>query len=304
MRKPVSPGRRPRLSLGFRRELWDCNRHGVETNRSVENMEQATDHLTTQTYWENNWTRKDQRLWADLRWVRRQYNWFSWDHILRARLKPDKGKRLLEVGCAGGKWLIYFHKTFGYSITGCDFSEAGCAMARENLESAGINGTILNQDFFSLAGQYDVLYSAGLIEHFADPKDVLEKFVTLLNPSQGVLISTVPNLAGLSGLYHRLLKRETFKTHRVITLEELRSWYELIGLKKIEVGAFGSFVPSRFPRDKLRKNHPYFYRYFWGVFLRPLTWAANQLCIWLFSRFGVRIESPRFSPYLYAIGER
>lgn len=275
----------------------------MATNRNIAIMQQSAGELTSQTYWEDSWKRKESAAWADLGWVRRQYHWLAWDHILRARLKSEKGRRFLEVGCGGGKWLIYFCKTFGYSVTGCDYSESGCEMARRNLEAAGIEGTILQEDFSTLKGKFDVIYSHGLIEHFNDSKSVLEKFASLLNPSHGTLISLVPNLTGLSGFYHRLLKRETFETHRVINLEELRSWYEVIGLKKIEVGAFGSFVPSRFPRDKLRKNHPYFYRYFWGVFLRPLTWAANQLCIRLFNRFGVRIESPRFSPYLYAIGE-
>ena len=275
----------------------------MKTNPSIATVKPATEELTNTAYWEGVWKGKDARLGADLGWVKRQYSWFAWDYLLRARLPVKNGRRFLEVGCAGGKWLIYFHKTFGHSVTGCDYSETGCAMARRNLESAGINGTVLQQDFLTLKGNYDVIYSHGLIEHFNDSKSVLEKFASLLNPSHGTLISLVPNLTGLSGLYHRLLKPETFETHRVITLEELRSWYEEIGLKKIEVGAFGSFVPSRFPRDKLRKNHPYFYRYFWGGFLRPLTWAANQLCIRLFNRFGVRIESPRFSPYLYAIGE-
>jgi hypothetical protein len=33
-----------------------------------------------------------------------------------------------------------------------------------------------------------------------------------------------------------------------------------------------------FPRDKIRREHPQFYRLFWGGCLGPLTWAANRLC--------------------------
>lgn len=264
----------------------------------------TNEDLTSQHYWEDNWKRKSERSWGKLDWVHRQYNWCSWDQILRERVKPEKGSRLLEVGCAGGKWLVYFHKTFGYSVTGCDYSEIGCAMARRSLEAAGIDGTVLQQDLFTLTGEFDVIYSHGLIEHFDNPRKVLEKFVSLLNPSRGTLISAVPNIQGLSGLYNRLLKPETFTTHRVITLEELQRWHEEIGLKKIQVGALGSFVPFMFPRDKIRKEHPLFYRLFWGAFLHPLTWSTNRFCIWLLKRFGVRIESQRFSPYLYAIGEK
>jgi 2-polyprenyl-6-hydroxyphenyl methylase/3-demethylubiquinone-9 3-methyltransferase len=266
-------------------------------------MASTNDSLTNQTYWEDVWRVKDAGLWTDLAWVQHQYQWFAWDRILRQRLKPVPGQRLLEVGCGGGKWLLYFHKTFGYAITGCDYSEAGCAMTRRNLSAAGVEGNILQQDFYTLSGHFNVIYSHGLIEHFSDPKPVLAQFASLLS-SHGVLISLVPNLTGLSGAYHRLLKRETFATHRAIRLGELKKWYEEIGLHHIEAGALGSIVPFRFPRDKLRKHYPRFYRFFWGGLLRPLTGVSNRACIWLAKRWGIRLESPRFSPYLYVIGER
>lgn len=267
-------------------------------------MEPATDSLTTQTYWEQSWAGQDQRLWTDLDWVRSQYCWAAWDARLRAQLRPDPEKRFLQVGCGTGRWLVYFHKAFGYQVTGCDYSAASCQMARTNLAAAGVPGTVLEQDLFALTGEYDVVYSGGLIEHFQDPTRVLEKFVSLLNPSRGLLISTVPNLCGLSGLYQRLLKPETFTTHRLITLDELRRWYEDIGLQNIEVGALGSVVPLRFPRDKLRREHPRFYRFLWRTMLHPWIWGTNRACLWLLRRRAVRFESPRFSPHLYAIGEK
>jgi SAM-dependent methyltransferase len=276
----------------------------MKINGSMTSEELTPQGLTNEAYWEDSWRDKEQRSWGDLSWVQHNYSWLGWDYILRRRLRPGKEKLVLEVGCGGGKWLIYFHKTFGYSVTGCDYSETGCALARRNLALAGIEGTILEQDFFTLKGKFDVIYSHGLIEHFNDSSRVLEKFASLLNPSHGILISLIPNLTGLSGLYHRLLKHETFETHQAISRDQLAGWYEEIGLKNIEVGAVGSLVPSRFPRDKIRRKYPRFYRFFWAAFLRPLTWLANRSCIWLLRRFGVQIESPRFSPYLYAIGER
>jgi len=275
----------------------------METDQSTARTQSAAGRLTDRAYWERVWQKKDARRWADLRWVRGRYNLLVWDHLLRTRLGQAENKRLLEVGCAGGKWLIYFHKTFGYTVTGCDYSEVGCATARSNLVAAGIRGTILQQDLFTLTGEFDVIYSYGLIEHFSDPKTVLAKFASLLSPG-GTLISVVPNLSGLSGLYNRLLKPETFATHRVVTSGELHRWHEEVGLQEIEVGALGSFVPFMFPRDKIRKEHPRLYRLLWAACLGPVTWSSNRLCIWLFRRFGVRVESPRFSAYLYAIGER
>jgi 2-polyprenyl-6-hydroxyphenyl methylase/3-demethylubiquinone-9 3-methyltransferase len=257
--------------------------------------------LTSPAYWDQAWQARDARSWSDLGWIRSKYSWVLLDHRLRARLPRDPGKRLLEVGCATGRWLIYFHRTFGYAVTGCDYSEAGCREARQNLARAGIAGDVVQDDLFRLEGRWDVVFSGGLIEHFTDAQGVLGKFASLLNPG-GFLVTIVPNLSGLSGAYHRWLKPETFTTHRVVTAAQLRQWYGALGLRRIEVGALGSIVPARFPRDAVRRRHPRVYRALWTV-LGPVTWTTNRACLWSFRRTGVRIESPRFSPYLYAIGE-
>ncbi len=264
---------------------------------------EPTERLTETAYWDTIWQAKS-NVRADLAQKHRSYVAAVTDHLYRTRLPQDRRWRFLEVGCGTGRWLAYFHHHFGYSVTGCDYSETSCTTARQTLESAGIPGTIVRGDLFALTGEYDVVYSSGLIEHFTDPKTVLGKFTSLLNPEHGILISTVPNLAGLSGLYHRVLKPETFTTHRVVTMKQLRQWYTELGLRNIEVGAFGSLIPRRFPRDVLRRKHPRLYRIFWSGFLGPLTWLLNRACLWGFRRFGFRLESQRFSPYLYAIGER
>lgn len=257
--------------------------------------------LTSPDYWDRAWQRRDPQSWNDLGWVRSKYSWVLLDHRLRARLPTDPSKRFLEVGCATGRWLIYFHRTFGYAVTGCDYSETGCEMARQNLARAGMSAEVVQDDLFRLQGRWDVIFSGGLVEHFTDAQGVLAKFTSLLNPG-GFLVTVVPNLSGLSGAYHRWLKPETFTTHRVVTEAQLREWYGALDLRRVEVGALGSVVPSRFPRDAVRRRHPRAYRALWTV-LGPLTWTTNRACIWGFRRAGVRVESPRFSPYLYAIGE-
>jgi SAM-dependent methyltransferase len=263
---------------------------------------QSDGRLTDRAYWENNWARPDGRRPLGGQ-IRRRYPTLVLDHLLRARLASATDRRFLEVGCGTGKWLIYFHETFGYSVTGCDYAAASCAMAAGNLERAGIRGTVVQADLFALTGAYDVVFSAGLIEHFVKPEEVLEKFVSLLNPG-GTLISTVPNLAGVSGWYHRRWKPETFTTHRVVTSGDMVGWYQGLGLQRVEAGAYGSVVPARFPRDKIRSQHPWLYRVLWPAVLRPLTGLTSRGCRWGFTRFGVRLDSERFSPYLYAFGEK
>lgn len=262
----------------------------------------AEGRLTDKGYWDKVWLRKAATGWGQPAWIERSYSHLVLDRMLAARLAPGP-QRFLELGCGTGKWLIYFRKRFGYVVTGCDYSEVSCAMTRRNLAEAGVEGTIVQGDLSALAGEYDVVFSTGLIEHFDEPDKVLEKFVSLLAPG-GTLISLIPNLGGLSGLYHRLWKPETFTTHRPITLAELRAWYRDLGLRNVDAGALGSVIPLRFPRDKIRREHPTLYRFLWAGLLRPATWSANRACLWAYRLARLRPESEHFSPNLYAIGNR
>jgi 2-polyprenyl-6-hydroxyphenyl methylase/3-demethylubiquinone-9 3-methyltransferase len=261
----------------------------------------AQGRLTEERYWDNVWLRKETTGWGDLGWIERSYGHVVLDRMLRARL-PQGPRRFLEVGCGTGRWLIYFQKRFGYAVTGCDYSEVSCEMARRNLAGAGVEGSVVQGDLFALTGAYDVVFSTGLIEHFDEPGKVLAKFRSLLRPG-GTLISLVPNLRGLSGLYHRWWKPETFNTHRPITLAELRGWYRELGLRQIDAGALGSVIPLRFPRDKIRREHPLLYRFLWTGFLQPVTWSTNRACLGAYRLAQLRPESERFSPNLYAVGD-
>ena len=132
---------------------------------------------------------------------------------------------------------------------------------------------------------------------------MVAKFATILRPG-GHVVTLVPNLGGLSGFYQRWLKPETFDTHRLVTLDQLREWNGQPGLRLATAGALGSVVPQRFPRDKLRRQHPRLYSVLWRGVLGPATWLAGRGCFLAYARLGVQFEGPTYSPYLYAIGER
>lgn len=259
--------------------------------------------LTRPAYWDDVWTTKGGRGREVLRARPTRYHRAVLDDLLAAQLPHTPGRRFLEVGCAGGSWLVYFRLEFGYAVTGCDSSPAGCRLARANLAAAGAEGTVIESDFFTLVGEHDVVFSAGLVEHFVDPAPVFAKLASLTAPG-GILVTLVPNLTGLSGLYHRLWKPETFETHRPVTLADLSSWYRSAGVDVRRLGALGSIVPKRLPHRAIEARHPALYRLLWPAVLRPLTWATERACLSAYRRLGLRLDSERFSPYLYAVGRR
>jgi SAM-dependent methyltransferase len=262
----------------------------------------AQGRLTDKGYWDNVWAGKSKAASAQLAQVQRLYRYAVLDHMFATRLARGP-RKFLEVGCGTGRWLVYFKTRFGYDVTGCDYSELSCDMTRRHLTDAGIDGNVIQGDLFTLTGEYDVVFSTGLIEHFDEPDKVLKKFASLLRPG-GTLVALIPNLVGLSGLYHRWWKPETFETHRPITVAELRRWYQQLGLRNIDAGAYGSVVPQRFPRDRFRRDYPMLYRFLWKGLLQPATWTTNRACLMGYRLAGLRLESERFSPNLYAFGDR
>ncbi len=116
--------------------------------------------LTRVDYWEEHWSRAHRReTYENLGWVSRSYPFVALDRLLRSVLTVDSSRSFLEVGSGPGRWMIYFHKTFGYRVSGCDTSPRSCEWARENLAAAGVVATIHQADFFAIEGSYDIVFS-------------------------------------------------------------------------------------------------------------------------------------------------
>jgi SAM-dependent methyltransferase len=119
---------------------------------------------------------------------------------LRMDLRKYSGKTLLDVGCANGQFLEYASK-YGIVSLGIDISEEMVGVARKN----GLNCEVA--DLFGLDGAFDLVTFWDVVEHVMDPRAVLEKTRTLLNPGGEVVIQTpctgmVSELFGEKWLYY------------------------------------------------------------------------------------------------------
>jgi SAM-dependent methyltransferase len=125
-----------------------------------------------------------------------------------------QGTSFLEIGCAPGKMLSWVAAVLGAEVSGLDYSGPGVRVARRLFAELGIHADIRNEDVFSTTfadGSFDVVYSAGVIEHFADPTRIVRIHAELLKPG-GLALITVPNLGGL---YGRLASPETLAIHNL-----------------------------------------------------------------------------------------
>ncbi len=211
---------------------------GHNTRRS--NAEDTDSDKAGRNHWNTVW-RSTQRLPSPVdpasfglqHYLDRQFHNCFIDILSRAKEQIGRPMNLLEIGCAASRWLPYFAREFGFSVTGLDYSESGCEIARQVLSKAGVQGSIICSDLFTppseMLASFDVLVSFGVAEHFGDTATCLKAFGDFLRPS-GIMITIVPNMVGLVGCLQKLLDSRVFAIHVPLDAPALRAAHESAGL--------------------------------------------------------------------------
>ena len=239
--------------------------------------------LTSKKYWYEYWKSKPK---IDSSIIAKDFLF----HEVLNKYVPKKEKiTFLEIGGYPGQWAIFFAKYWSANSTLLDRyidREVIQALSKAN---AVENINIIEGDVFDLSvdKKFDVVMSAGFIEHFSDVPSVVDKHVDYLKPN-GILIMSVPNLLGLNGLLQKVVDRETYDTHFLETMYDQK-------LKEI--------VNSRGLDIEYISYHSKF-----GVWLEDINnkprWVRRLVyLINIIGKFLVRFESRVFSPYLIVVAK-
>lgn len=200
--------------------------------------------LTTERFWETAWSN-----------LRLPATWRPPGDIIRilcSHLPHCNTMTLLEVGCAPGGRLAFFHNRFGYRISGVEYIPAAARATERNLEMQGIAGTVIHADFFqedAIQSTYDVVVSAGFVEHFDNLDAVVARICSL---AKVYVITSIPNLYGLNALLFRLTRPADYAAHKRISRGELRRVHEQCGLETLYCDYVGgiNFVSLVSPATK------------------------------------------------------
>jgi 2-polyprenyl-3-methyl-5-hydroxy-6-metoxy-1,4-benzoquinol methylase len=217
------------------------------------------------------------------------------DRLFKSFLERGN-KRILEIGCAKGKYLIYFAKEFGYEVYGTDYSEKGAVLAQENLKKAGVAGTTLCQDIFQTTFQdnyFDIVYSMGLIEHFKNPADVIDAHIKLLK-NGGTLIITIPNLrSSLAFTANKIMgkEKELSDAHNLEIMDK-NALHQLLQGRGVNILKLDYFGPIDFSGA------------FSGIGSKPVLYLAHFLNQVIGYATFFMPGSSYFSPYLVLIGKK
>src|SRR5687767_5171886 len=220
------------------------------------NIADTTEKLSTQEYWDN--VLEAARLPREN--TSKSYLYSITMKYIKPVLQSAYYTSFFEVGCGSSGWLPYFANTYQYKVSGLDYSEVGCKLAKKNLELLNIDyGEILCKDFFDAdptnGKTYDVVFSYGVIEHFSDPVKVAGIFKNFTAPG-GIVITLIPNFMGTTAILTRRFMKNIYDIHNIITPEELAEFHTKNGLQIIKNGYAGIFSLAVIPW--IRSTHSLF----------------------------------------------
>jgi 2-polyprenyl-3-methyl-5-hydroxy-6-metoxy-1,4-benzoquinol methylase len=212
-------------------------------------------------------------------------------------LAGRKGLKILEVGCANSIWPVYFYRYHDCAVSGLDYSETGCARSRELLRMNQVPGRVYCADLFDpphqLLGQFDLVMSFGVVEHFDDTAACLRACAALVRPG-GQLLTVIPNLTGMVGMLQKWVDKNIYAMHVPLTRVQLRQANERAGLQ-VETHEYfvsislGSVNSGRFTQHSLNR-----------YMRRMFSWTSKSL--WLLERYGIKIPANRItSPYVMSL---
>jgi len=138
--------------------------------------------------------------------------------------------KILEVGCGPAINLCYF-KQLGYNCYGVDYSEEAVMLANHN------NVEIVCADARDLPFEselFDLVYSAGLVEHYANKENMLNEMVRVCK-HQGKIIATVPNLLHPWTVIKKFTKNKLFRIEETFNPKSLEYLLNSVQLSNIQI---------------------------------------------------------------------
>lgn len=256
--------------------------------------------LASEEHWSARYSKV--ALSEDTDWAPVDYDSRTLKFALECALGDAQPHSILEVGCGNSHWLPYLGKRFRADVAGIDYSPLGCRQAEGQLRANGVNGKIYCVDMFSAdcqaIGQFDLVYSLGLVEHFDDLGSVLNGLLRFVRPG-GMLFTEVPNLASVYGVVSKLYQPAVLAKHQIITLRQLKDAHSRLGLESMK-GNYVGLLSLNLVAWGVEPRWPAMDRYFLPIIRKAVQYTDRVLCkVGGYSK-GSRI----FSPFIYVSGQK
>ncbi|MFT4804754.1 MAG: cyclopropane fatty-acyl-phospholipid synthase-like methyltransferase [Psychroserpens sp.] len=239
-------------------------------------------NLTDRAFWLNYWeNKKNLALEVSERYILSSY--------LKKFKEENDIKSAIEIGGFPGYYSIYLKKWLNVDTTLLDYvihpDVLDEVMAKNAMTKEEI--TLIETDLFKFdpKEKYDLVMSVGVIEHFADTKNIVEmhtKFMAV----DGVLFVNIPNFTGFNGWLQRTFDPEIYAVHNISSMNIglLKGICEELQLKNITVEYYGGFMMW------LENLHT-------KSFFFKLAFKTTWFILKVISKI-IPLESKIFSPYI------
>lgn len=195
--------------------------------------------LTDRAFWVNYWESKKGLA------VQLPSN-YLFHRQLADVIQKDQIKTAIELGGFPGYYAVFLKKYFKLDVTLLDYF-VHPPVVKELLEKNDLTEKdihIIETDLFNYTPekQYDLVLSCGLIEHFNDTADIINRHIAFVKPG-GTLLITLPNFKAVNGWFQRNFDKENYDKHNIDSMDPalLKSICEQAGLKEVKSGYFGRF---------------------------------------------------------------
>ncbi len=238
--------------------------------------------LTDKEFWLNYWESKTGLVFS----IPDNYPFLS---LLKKLVTTNQVKNLLEIGGFPGYYSVWAFKNLKIKTDLLDFvihPKILHDLEKANQVAEGSVGTI-EADLFNYTpvGKYDLVMSNGLIEHFQNTTEIIQKHTQFLSEN-GILFISLPNFQGLNGWFQKTFDRDNYDKHYIESMDlvYLRNICQNLGLKDIEVYYSGRFMLWLENENKQPA---------WVQAFRKSTWFTLKV----FSKF-FPFETKALSPYI------
>lgn len=165
---------------------------------------------------------------------------------LGAIIKTRNVKTAIELGGFPGYYAVFLKKYFRLDVTLLDYfvhqPVTNALLQANGMKESDIH--IIETDLFNHQemNQYDLVLSCGLIEHFNDTADIIQRHIDFVKPG-GTLFITLPNFKALNGWFQKSFDRDNYDKHNIDCMdpELLAQICRDAGLEVVQSRYFGYF---------------------------------------------------------------
>lgn len=238
--------------------------------------------LTDRDFWVKYWESK-----TDLSVVIPENYLF---HRQLADIVHENGvKTAIELGGFPGYYAVFLKKYQNLDVTLLDYF-VHAPITQELLAANGLKEDsikIIETDLFkyTTVEQFDLVLSCGLIEHFNDTADIINRHIAFVKPG-GTLFITLPNFKAVNGWFQKQFDKDNYDKHNIHCMDPdlLAKICTDAGLEVIQSRYFGRF--SLWLENEKQKS-------FAVQLLKKSLWLTGKLFTKVFA-----FDSKLLSPYI------